>query len=173
MNEATAAHDARRSSGALIALAKAAPDAFRDRDLVSEAAAVTVAAALDPSLADDVFALLSGPALGEGGPDVLFHVASFYGGSRGASRAALLLANPEVLARASPALRVTRDFKALACKLRPSLFDRAAAEGDERTLALLTAMLAAECDETSGACCAPHDPQLAAATSRLRQRLHK
>ena len=173
MNEAAAAHDARRGAGSLIALAKAAPDAFRDRDIVAEAAAVTVAAALDPTLADDVFGLLSGPALGEGGPDVLFHVASFYGGLRGAARATLLLANPEVLAHASPALRVTREIKALACKDRPSLFDRAAAEGDDRTLALLTAMLAPECDQTPGACCAQHDPRLAAATTRLRQRLHK
>jgi len=88
-------------------------------------------------------------------------------------RAGLLLANPEVLARASPALRVTRELKGLACKDRPSLFDRAATEGDERTLALLTAMLASECAESTGACCAQRDPRLAAATTRLRQRLHK
>ena len=84
-----------------------------------------------------------------------------------------LLATSEVLARASPALRVARELKGLACKDRPALFDRAAAEGDERTLTLLAAMLAPECDETAGACCAPRDPRLAAAVSRLRPRLRK
>ncbi len=88
MNEGAAAHDAKRSAVSLLALAKAAPEAFRDRDLVAETAAVAVTAALDPALADEVFALLTGPSLGESGADVLFHMTSFYGGSRGAARAA-------------------------------------------------------------------------------------
>ncbi len=150
MNEAAAAHDAKRSAASLLALAKAAPEAFRDRDLIAETAAVAVTVALDRALADDVFALLTGPSLGESGPDVLFHMTSFYGGSRGAARAAELLAQPEVLARASPALRVARELKSLPCKDRPALFDRAAAEGDERALNLLAAMLAPECADSFG-----------------------
>jgi serine/threonine-protein kinase len=173
MNEAAAARDAKRGAAAVMALAKAAPEAFRDRDVIAEAAAVAVSVALDPALAGDVFGLLGGPTLGEGGPDVLFHVASFYGGSKGAARAQELLATPEVLARASPALRVTRDLKNLPCKDRPSLFDRAVAEGDERTLAMFSASLSPSCVDSSGACCAQADPRLVTATARLRQRLHK
>jgi serine/threonine-protein kinase len=173
MNDAAASRDAKRGATALLALAKAAPEAFRDRDIIAEAAAVSVAVALDPALAGDVFALLGGPTLGEGGPDVLFHITSFYGGSRGAARATELLATPEVLARASPALRVTRELKNLSCKDRPTLFDRAADEGDERTLTMFQASLSPSCTDGTGACCAQADPRLAAATAKLRQRLHK
>lgn len=173
MNEAAGSRNAKRGADALAALAKEAPSAFRDRDVVAEAASVAVIAALDPQVAGDVFSLLSGPTLGEGGPDVLFHIVSFYGGSRGATRAAELLATPEVLARASPGLRVARDLKQLPCKDRGKVYDRAADEGDERALTLLTAMLAAGCDEASGACCAQSDVHLAATVSKLRQRLKR
>jgi hypothetical protein len=174
LGEAAAAHDAKRGARALLALSRSSPEAFRDRDVVANAAAVAVTAALgEPALADEVFATLGGPALGESGPDVLFHVTSFYGGSRGAVRAADLLANPAVLARASPALRITRELKTASCRERPALYERAAADGDERTLALLGAMLAPECSETPGACCAPNDPKLATANGDLRKRLHK
>jgi hypothetical protein len=77
------------------------------------------------------------------------------------------------MARASPALRVVRDLKLASCKDRPALFDRAAAEGDERALVVLGNMLTPDCAETAGACCASHDPKLAAATSALRQRLRR
>jgi len=174
LNEAAAAHEGRRGALALLALAKAGPEAFRDHDVIASAAAITVAVALaDGALADEVFAALGSPSLGEGGPDVLLQVTSFYGGSRGAARATELLSHPEVLEHASPALRVARELKSLPCKDRQALFDRAAAEGDERALALLTAMLAPECAESSGACCAPHDARLAAATAKLRQRLRR
>jgi hypothetical protein len=174
LGEAAAAHDAKRGALALLALARTAPEAFRDRDVVANAAAVTVTLALgEPALADEVFAVLSGPALGEGGPDVLFHVTSFYGGSRGAIRAADLLATPAVLARASPALRIARDLKAAPCRDRPTLFERAAAEGDERTLTLLQAMLAPDCPSTPKACCAASDVRLAAANAELRRRLRR
>ena len=174
LGEAAAAHDAKRGARALLALSRSSPEAFRDHDVVANAAAVAVTAALgEPALADEVFATLGGPALGESGPDVLFHMASYYGGSRGAIRAADLLANPAVLARASPALRITRDLKAAPCRERPALYERAAADGDERTLALLGSMLASECPATPGACCAPNDPKLATANGELRKRLHK
>jgi hypothetical protein len=173
MNEAAATRDAKRGAAALLALAAADPAAFRDRDVVAEAAAVAVTVALDPVLSGDVLALLGGPTLGEGGPDVLFHMASFYGGSRGAARANELLARPDVLAHASPALRVARDLKRAPCRERAALYDRAADEGDERTLTVLTAMLAPGCDEAQTACCAQSDVRLAAAVSRLRQRLRR
>src|SRR5262249_55227792 len=127
--------------------------AFREHDVIASASAIAVAVEMgDRSMADDVFAALAGPSLGEGGPDVLLHVTSFYGGSRGAARAAELLAKPEVLARASPALRVARDLKIAACKDRPALFDRAAADGDERSLTMLAAMLDPDCKEATGVC---------------------
>lgn len=174
LGEAAAAHDAKRGALALLALTKAAPEAFRDRNVVANAAAVAVTVALgEPALAEEVFAALGGPALGENGPDVLFHVVSFYGGSRGAVRAADLLAKPAVLARASPALRVARELKITPCGGRAALFDRAAAEGDARALSILAAMLAPGCGATPGACCAPNDARLAAAHAELLRRLRK
>ncbi len=174
LGEAAAAHDGKRGARALLALAKAGPEAFRDRDVIANAAAVAVTVALaEPALADEVFATLGGPAIGESGPDVLFHITSFYGGSRGAVRAADLLAKPEVLARASPALRIARDLKSAPCRDRAALYDRASAEGDERALVLLEAMQAPSCNAATGACCAPHDAKLAAANTALRHRLRK
>ncbi len=174
LGEAAAAHDAKRGALALLALTKAAPEAFRDRDVIANAAAVSVTVALgEPKLADEVFAALGGPALGENGPDVLFHVTSFYGGSRGAVRATDLLAKPAVLARASPGLRIARELKIAPCRDRAALFERAASEGDDRALAMLGAMLAPECAATPGACCAPNDAKLAAANVELRRRLRK
>jgi serine/threonine-protein kinase len=174
MNDAAAAHNAKRSAAALFALAKIAPDAFaQSQDLVAETAAVAGTAALDPAMAGDVFALLSGPALGTGGPDVLLYLSTHYGGSRAATHANQLLADPGVLGRASPGLRMARDLKMAPCRDRPALYDRGVAEGDERTLVLLTAMLKPDCSEATGGCCAQADTKLAAAVAKLRQRLHK
>jgi serine/threonine-protein kinase len=173
MNDAAAMHNAKRGTAALLTLTKVAPDAFKNPDVVAEAAAVAVTAALDPALASEVFGLLSGPELGQGGPDVLFYMVLHNGGSRGATHAAELLASPAVLARASVALRAARDLKMAPCRERPLLYDRMADEGDERALVLMTAMLASECSEATGGCCAPRDARLGAATAKLRQRLHK
>jgi serine/threonine-protein kinase len=173
MIEAASVRDAKRGATAMLTLAKVAPDAFRNQEVVAEAAAVAVPAALDPTLASEVFGMLAGPTLGTGGPDVLFAMMTRYGGSRGAAHAAELLASPTVLAQASPGLRVARDFKLAPCRERPDLYDRAVAEGDERTLFFMSSMLAADCSDASGGCCAPRDARLSAATTKLRQRLHK
>jgi hypothetical protein len=174
MNDAAASRNAKRGAAALLALAKIAPDAFaQSPELVAETAAVAATAALDPAIAGDVFGLLSGPSLGTAGPDVLFLLTTRYGGSRAATLANQLLADPGVLGRASPGLRMARDLKMAPCRDRPALYDRGVAEGDERTLVLLTAMLTTDCSEATGGCCSQSDKRLAAAVAGLRQRLHK
>ncbi len=174
LHEAAAEHDAKRGAKALIDLAHAAPDAFRATDVVASAAAIAVGVETgDRSSADEVFDLLGSNAIGVAGPDVLFHIVCFSGGSRAATRAADLLAKDEVLRRASPALRIARELRSAPCKDRPALYDRALAEGDERALSVMSAMRGQGCLDAPGACCAQSDPKLADAAQKLRERLRK
>jgi eukaryotic-like serine/threonine-protein kinase len=174
LHEAAAEHDAKRGARALIDLARVGPDAFRATDVVASAAAIAVGVETgDRSSADEVFELLGGSALGAAGPDVLFHIVCFSGGSRAAARATDLLAKDEVLRRASPALRIARELRSAPCKDRPALYDRALAEGDERALSVMSAMRGQGCLDAPGACCAQSDPKLADAAQKLRERLRK
>jgi serine/threonine-protein kinase len=174
LQEATAASDASRGAKALLALAQVEPAAFQDSRVIPAAAAVTVGIELgDRAVADSVYDFLSSDRIGSGGPDVLFHVTSFYGGSRGAKRAADLLRRPEVLARSTPALRVALDLRDAPCKEKPSLFERAARDGDDRTLSQLTKMQSPDCNPSSGICCMPFDPKIGPTITQIRSRIQK
>lgn len=163
--------DAGRGAKAIFALAQIDPDAFTDRAVIQHAAlAATAAATGDAAMADQVLELLGSDQLGSAGADVLFQMASVHGGSRGAARAAALLATSEVLARVSPALRVAMDLRAASCAERPASFERIAREGDYRALLLLQSMRPPSCN-TGGGCCLSHHPGYAPTVIKLGERL--
>lgn len=166
---ALSAADLTRSAKALLALAEIAPQRFADPKLRRDAAAATIMIALgDQKKAESIFALLASDALGAGGPDVLFRMITHHGGSRGAERAAQLLARREVAARASPALAIAMEMRATSCGHREALFKRAVEDGDERVLAMLVSMDAPECIHT---CCLRYNSNLDEAIRALRDRL--
>lgn len=162
--------DAAIAADAFVALAQIDPGRFAERNVLRDGVtAAHLAATATEEVQNRVFEVLEGDALGAYGPDVLYRLTSIHGGSRAAKRAAELLKRPDVLKRATPAMRVALEIRDAPCKSRPALFDRAAGEGDERTLYLLQAMRSAGCGQIS--CCMRGDAALDAAISGVRARL--
>ena len=75
-----------------------------------------------------------GTSQGERGPDLLYDLMEGSGRSAWAERAGEALLKPEVLALASPAVRVSFQMRAAPCDLKMDLLERGVKEGDERTL---------------------------------------
>jgi serine/threonine-protein kinase len=174
LQEAATAGDSSRGAKAFLALAQIDPTAFQDSRVIPAAAMVVVGIELgDRTVADSVYDTVVSERIGSGGPDVLFHVTSFYGGSRGAKRATELVRRPEVLARATPALRIAMALRDAPCKEKPALFDQAARDGDDRTLAQLNKMQASDCNPSTGICCMPFEPRLAPTIAQIRARTQK
>lgn len=162
--------DAAIAADAFLALAQIDPERFAQRRVFRDGVtAAHLAATTTASIADRVFGVLASDALGAYGPDILYRLTSIHGGSRAAKRAAELLKNDDVLKHATPGMRVALEIRDAPCKSRPALFDRAAREGDERTLYLLQAMRSAGCGQIS--CCMRGDAALDAAMSGIRARL--
>jgi serine/threonine-protein kinase len=174
LQESADVSDAGRGAKAILALAQIDAAAFQDSTVIPAVAAVAVAIELgDRATADSVYELLASEKIGSGGPDVLFHMTSFHAGSRGAKRAAEILARPDVLARATPALKVALALRDAPCKDKPALFDRAAQEGDERTLSQLLKMRDPECDNSTGVCCMPYEPKIHETIAQIRARAQR
>jgi serine/threonine-protein kinase len=147
----------------LLELAEHDPAAFRDPALKvvvrDFATAVTLADAGD---ADRVFDAL-GHRLGGDGLDILYEIVRVRGGSKAASRAELTLREAGAMDRASTALKITWALREPPCTDKAALLERAVAEGDARTLAVL---------ETSvTACLGPANSSLRTAITALRMRL--
>ena len=106
--------------------------------------------------------------MGTAGADILYELVTTRGGSRGSKVATTTLEDPRVRERGSPAMRVAYDVRNAACKDKPGLFDRAAAEGDSRVLGDLK--LLEHCSRRAP-CCLTGDAALKAATAALDQRL--
>lgn len=86
--------------------------------------------------AEAAFALLTG-ALGSDGADLLYQLS--LGESAASERAKEALRRPEVLASASPALRIALDLRgAESCEARLPLLERAKALGDQRAALVLS-----------------------------------
>src|SRR6185437_12413073 len=84
------------------------------------------------------------------------------GGTKASARAEVLLRKADVIARATPATRVTFALRDAPCPEKAGLLSRAAAEGDERTLVVM---------ETLAATCLGRSPALADAEQALKARL--
>jgi eukaryotic-like serine/threonine-protein kinase len=168
LKAAAKAKDWPRAAGALAALGARDAAAFRERDVVASAA-LTMAALdqLRRPEAPGLYDLLAG-RLGEGGPDVLFAMASS-GRTMTAVRAATLLRREDVLARASKAVRIALALRESPCVKKAELLGRAGAEGDARMLPELEALRVTECRRKHG-CCLKDSPALARAISDIGAR---
>ena len=173
LHQAADAKEWHRGAAAVLALAELDPAAFGEPDIVVEAAGAAIGIELgDHAVAERVYETLS-HKLGARGVDVLYEMISRYGGSRGARRAAELLRRPEVAAQATPAARIALALRDTPCERKVDLYDRAAKEGDERTLALLWAMRSPQCAPRTGECCVRNDPRLEDTVKDLRARLKR
>jgi len=137
LKAADRARDWKNAYRAFAELAKLYPPAFRE-PLFRAAAANTLAALAEARLpeADAMIRALESD-LGPAGPDVLFHVVQFRGGTRARDRAAAALAKPEVRQLAGPALRLALELRELGCKAPTDLLHRSVTVGDERALMVL------------------------------------
>jgi serine/threonine-protein kinase len=137
LSAAERARDWKKAYRAFTELAKLYPPAFRE-PLLRSAAANTLAALTEARLpeADAMIRALESD-LGPAGPDVLFHVVQFRGGTRARERAAATLAKPEVRQRAGPALNIALELRRLGCKAPADLLRQTVSTGDERALMVL------------------------------------
>jgi serine/threonine-protein kinase len=159
---AAEAKDWTRAEPALLDLVAVEPAAFHDPSVAQ--ATMDVAAALEregSGRADAVFHALS-TGLGEPGLELLYALVETRGGSVAGKRAAGLLAEQDVIARASPAVRVAFALRSATCSGKAALLSRAVDEGDGRALLLL---------ETQGRACLGKDAALDAAIKALRARV--
>jgi serine/threonine-protein kinase len=172
LGDAAASRHAERGAKAIQALATINPSLFEDRTVIAQTAAVAVVIELgDRATSDEIFELFASEELGGAGPDILYEIVSSRGGSQGAQRAQKLLARDDVRARSTPALQILLALESTACEGRVALFDRVVAEGDERSLALLSSMAQSSCSPGTGACCLPYEPKLHEALRNLGSRL--
>jgi serine/threonine-protein kinase len=147
------AKDGRGIAIATLALAERDPTTFRDREFTAPLASLATRMAFegDPRT-DELFRTL-GERMGSEGVDVLYEIASTRGGSKGAQRANVELAKPEVAARASRELSIALELRDARCEDKRDLFARAGAEGDARTLRLLDRLRAPVACNGTGQCC--------------------
>ena len=162
LRRAASGHDWAHAADAFFALAEHDPGAFHDPALMAATRDTAAASAVvGGDMADRVFAAL-GQRLGSDGLDVLYEIVRTRGGSKAAVRAEELLRQASVLAKGTPALQITVAFREAPCAEQPALLDRAAAEGDARTLVVL---------QTVGASCLARSSALENAERALKLRL--
>jgi eukaryotic-like serine/threonine-protein kinase len=103
--------------------------------------------------------------LGSDGLDVLYDLVATKGRAGAAVRAGTVLHQKDVLARATPEMRVAFALREASCVDKLGLLDRAAAEGDGRALVVL---------QTQGvACFKKNNRAVQEAMTALRARLHR
>ncbi len=138
------------------------PAVFKDPDVA--ASTRELAAALDRNRSGDrIFDALENK-LGTTGLDVLYDLVATKGKSSAAVRARSILKKEEVLARATPELRITFALREAPCVDKLKLLDRAAEEGDARTLLVL---------EAHGIGCFRRSGAVLGALAKLRAKLGK
>jgi hypothetical protein len=157
---------------AFLALARLDPALLDDADARARVIAVAAGIAHEgrSDLADAVFDVLAA-RLGTAGLDVLYELALSRGGTRGGQRARAILARADVAPRESPALRIAFEVFVASCATRRTLLDRAAADGDRRTLVQLEAAHGARCANKKDPCCFRDDAAMAAAIAKLKARV--
>jgi eukaryotic-like serine/threonine-protein kinase len=162
--------DGSQAATAVLEIAKNEPSAFEDRAVQAAVAAAAQKAAQGPSPeADELFTQLA-TKLGPAGLDVLYDVSTVEG-SKGGERARVWLGKPEVIANGTPAMKVAWELRRTVCAQRPYLFGRAAQEGDDRALAVLTAMQPPACDPLRGQCCFRRHGELERAVTTIQARI--
>jgi serine/threonine-protein kinase len=151
------------AEAAFIDLAEHEPDALKEPEIA--VATRDLAVALDrDGKADRMFDLLTSK-LGPAGLDVLYDLVATRGRAGAALRAATVLRRPDVIKRASPALRIAFELREAPCVSKLGLLDRAVNEGDARVLVVL---------ETQGqACFRKSNRAMQEAMAALRTKLRR
>jgi serine/threonine-protein kinase len=162
LRRAAAMRDRAGGLAAFEALVQRDPAAFHDpvvaaatRDLA------TLLALAGGGDTDRVFDALA-HRLGSDGLDVLYEIVRLRGGSKAAARAETALREPGAMDRASPALRVTWALRDAPCGEKAALLDKAAAEGDGRTLLVM--------ETIATSCLGPQNEALRAAIKAMKQK---
>lgn len=157
---------------ALEALAQLDPTALAADGVADAAKAVAIGSASADDLGDrDVFALLA-EHFGKDGPEILFAVVSTTPASHPAhKRANGELRQPQVLKRASDALRIAVELKDAPCEDKVGLLRRARDQGDARALAELKPLRHHPCRTANDPCCFKKNPALEAAITSIEARL--
>ncbi len=177
--------DAQTAITELLSVADSEPHAFADRAVQTEAAAIVETAASKGVPTDAAFDRLSG-ALGSDGLDILYDLmarahrtrdhharkGSAAAPANAGSKAGAILARPDVLARATPAMRIAYDLRSATCQARPALFAHAAKEGDDRALDVLRTMQPPSCTRKDR-CCLPKNRELELAIADIQARLRR
>ncbi|AKT39630.1 serine/threonine-protein kinase [Chondromyces crocatus] len=129
--------------------------------------------ARDDARADQVIEALD-KQLGSDGLDMLYEIVAQQLSARGVERALEVLRRPDNASRLSPPLQITLALRDTPCKKKPSLFERAAREGDERTYSVLEALASASCKTQGDRCCIRANPALLRTQKAIRARIgHK
>lgn len=161
---------------ALAALALLDPTALRTDAVAEAATAVAIGATrlpADGQIATEIFDLLA-ERFASDGLDVLYHIVETKPPKDpAAKRAATLLAQPEILGRATLALRIVLDLRQAPCDKKAALFERAVADGDPRALKVLKLLRVRPCQRTQDPCCFRTNQALAKAISALDARLKR
>jgi serine/threonine-protein kinase len=162
--------DWKDAAEALVTLLQKHPDALDEAPAIP--AAVAVAARVEyrgmPS-ADALFdALAASPS--SQAVDVLYAIVAAKNGSKAAKRASQLLERSQVRGRASAALDVVMKLREARCSDKPSLFARAASEGDERSHRYLDRLRSSRCNPDIGECCFHGDRALDDTLRSIEQR---
>jgi hypothetical protein len=87
-----------------------------------------------------------------------------------AQRSGIILYQQARADRVSAALRVTIDLRRMNCSRKLAQLDRAAAEGDMRTVRELEKLHPPNCVVAKGQCCFREDPKLEKALAKIRER---
>ena len=183
LHAAAEARDSASAAAVFIELADKERAAFGDRAVQTEAAGVAELVAANGRAADPIFDRLD-RALGTDGLDILYDLAareprpgepieraSLAPPTGAGPRARALLGRAETLGRATPAMRVAYELRRAPCQTRPSLFPRAATDGDDRALLILTSMQPPLCSSRKDACCLPKHRDLEHAVAEIQARL--
>lgn len=177
--------DAAAAAALLLDLAEKEPGAFADRAVQTDAAAAAELVA-PTAQGDAVFDALAS-RLGTDGLDILYDIVAreargagdkmqalgFSKPTAAAPRARAILGKPEVLAKATPAMRVAYELHRASCQFRQNLFPRAGKEGDDRALQILTSMTPPACTPQTHLCCLPKHAQLERAVADIQARLRR
>jgi serine/threonine-protein kinase len=182
LHAAAETQDSAAAAAAFLAIADDERAAFADRAVQTEAANVAELAAGSGRAGDAVFDRLA-TGLGTDGLDIVYDLAAREPRSgspieraglappAGAGpRARAILGRPEALARATPAMRIAYELRRASCEYRPNLFPRAASDGDDRALQILTSMQPPGCSRKD-ACCFPKHRELERAIAEIQTRL--
>lgn len=154
---------------AWLRMVRADEKALEDADVQARTVALLARAESTDDASAKVFQQLA-HAAGTLGLDVLYRLLEEHPASSAAQRAGPVLVQQAIAGRASPALGVTLDLRRMNCSRKIQQFDRAARDGDLRTLRELEKLHPPACVVRPGACCFKDDPKLESTLAEIRER---